>query len=112
MNSYRPEVPGALTPPVVVQPVSGVQLGMKRSEIEAILGKPNYGTLQDGWQFTGEDGSAVVIQPAYTKIENSGETLASMLSIEYKEAGSSLGKGEFFDKRKKRNDAVKDLTAK
>jgi hypothetical protein len=112
VNSYRPEVPGALTPPIVAQPVAGVQLGMKRSEIEAVLGKPNYGTLRDGWQFVGEDGGAVVVQPVYTKIESSGEVLASTISIEYKEAGSSMGKGEFFDKRKQRKDAVKDLTAK
>ena len=112
LNSYHPELVGALTPPIVAQPVTGVQLGMKRSEIEAKMGKPNFGTLKDGWQFVGEDGSAVVIQPQYTKIESTGETLCSALSIEYQEAGASLGKGEFFEKRRQRKESIHNLTAK
>jgi hypothetical protein len=92
--------------------VTGVQLGMKRSDIEQIMGKPNYGMMKDGWQFVGEDGSAVAILPQYTKVESTGETLASALSIELKEATGSTGKGEFYDKRKKRQEAIHNLPTK
>jgi hypothetical protein len=112
LNSYHPEEVGALTPPIVAQPVNGVQLGMKRSDIEAKMGKPNFGTMKDGWQFAGEDGSAVVIQPQYTKVESTGETLASAISIEFQDSTSSSGKGEFYDKRKKRQESIHNLTTK
>jgi hypothetical protein len=112
LNSYHPEEIGALTPPIVAQPVSGVQLGMKRSEIEAKMGKPNFGTLKDGWQFVGADGGAVVIQPQYTKLESTGETLANALSIELKEGGSDLGRGEFYDKRRKAQESLHNLPTK
>jgi hypothetical protein len=112
LNSYHPETPGAPTPPIVAQPVAGVQLGLKRSEIEAKMGKPNFGTMRDGWRYEGKDGSAVTIQPAYTKIESSGDFLASSLNIEFQEPGASLGKGEFYDKRKNRNEAIHNLSTK
>ena len=112
LNSYHPEEPGALTPPIVAQPIAGVQLGLKRSEIEAKMGKPNFGTMQDGWRFVGEDGSAVAIHPQYTKVETTGETLASAISIEFQEAGASLGKGEFYEKRRKRQESLHNLPTK
>jgi len=112
LNSYHPETPGALTPPIVAQPMPGVQLGLKRSEIEAKMGKPNFGTMKDGWQFVGKDGSAVAIQPQYTKVESTGDFLASAISIEFQEAGSVMGKGEFYDKRKKAQESIHNLTTK
>jgi hypothetical protein len=109
-NRYRPEQPGALNPPVVVQPLPGVKLGLKRSQIEALLGKPNYGELRDGWQFVGEDGSSVVILPHYTEVESLGESLASSISIEHVDPGAAdLGKGEFFKKKKAQQEAVHSL---
>lgn len=108
-NRYRPENPAGLTPPVVAEPVAGVKLGMKRSQVEAIMGKPNYGHMNDGWKFYGEDGSAVVVQPTYTEVESLKEFLSSAISIEYIEPGSDPGKGEVFDKRKQRQEKIKNL---
>lgn len=106
-NRYHPENPSGPTPPVVAEPVPGIKLGMKRSQVESILGKPNYGQMNDGWKFVGEDGSAVVIQPIYTEVPALKEWLSSALSIEFVESGATTtGKGEFYDKKKQRNDAL------
>ncbi len=108
-NLYHPENPAGQTPPIVAEPVPGIKLGMKRSQVEAIMGKPNYGQMNDGWKFTGEDGSSVVVLPHYTEVPSLKEWLSSSITIEFKEAGNDPGKGEFYDKRKKRDEAIHNL---
>jgi len=112
-NCYHPEIPGSSTPPVVAEPIAGVKLGLKRTQIENLLGKPNYGTMKDGWEFVGKDGRAISILPHYTEVKDLNASLASDLTIEYHESGSvNSGKGEYYEKRKQRQQTIHNLTAK
>lgn len=107
-NHYSPADPAAPVPTFIAEPASGAKLGNRRSQFEAALGPGNHGPLNDAWRFTSDDGRAVVIQAEFVEVPSLGnERICGTLSVALED--ETVGKGEFYDKRRERNEAIHNL---
>lgn len=105
-NAYHVEEASALVPPNIAEPLTGVKIGARRSDILTALGKPALaGKAQDEWRFTGEDGTAVGIKAIYAHVDAANTDLATSVTVSFF-GNTAQSRGEQYDKQQKANDAL------
>jgi hypothetical protein len=104
-NAFQVDEEKPLLPPKIVEPLSGVKIGARRSDLRTVLGKPErHGEDQDEWRFS--DGANLIsIQILYRKVEKANADLAAALTISTHTA-SEGSRGEQYEKNKKARDAM------
>lgn len=104
-NAYQVDQEKPLLPPKVVEPLAGLKVGSRRSDLHKLLGKPlRSGADQDEWRFEGE-AAIVDVQLKFLHVDEAQADLAAALTISSK-ASTTESRGEQFEKNKKARDSM------
>jgi hypothetical protein len=80
-NRFYPEDQSQPAPPLFIEPLPGVKLGLAKGAIRAVLGAPRPGGDTDEWRFEHRDGRTITILAQYTKLQDSESELCSSLTV-------------------------------
>ena len=81
-NRWIPEDEAVPYPPFFMEPVPGVKLGCRRSDIQDALGPPSDPIIGTIWKFKHKkDGRQIQIEAGFTEMPTSEEELCTSLSI-------------------------------
>lgn len=85
-NRFYPEDNSQPTPPLFIEPLPGVKLGLAKGALRGVLGAPHVSTVADEWRFEHRDGRSVTILAQYAKVPDSELELCSALTVVLGEA--------------------------
>jgi hypothetical protein len=85
-NRYYPEDQAQPAPPMFIEPLKGVKLGLGKGAVRGALGTPGPNTNTDEWRFAHRDGRMITVLAQYTKMPDSETELCSSLTVVLEEA--------------------------
>lgn len=100
-NRYFPEAEEVEFPPFIFEPMSGVKLGLRKSDFVTALGDFETGPAGSLWRFVSQDRSTITIRATFTDIETLGDSLCSRLVIAVTEPVEAP-RGEEIEKKQKK----------
>lgn len=104
-NAYKVDEAKPLPPPRIIEPLAGVKIGARRSDLQKLLGKPlRSGADQDEWRYSNET-AAISVQVRYLHVEAAQADLAAALTLSAHSAAEQ-SRGEQFDKNKQVRDSI------
>jgi hypothetical protein len=97
-NAYDVLDPDLPEPPFIMEPVTDIKLGIRRTRFIDILGPPAESVINDTWNFAGPEGRRIVLTAEFKEKESTGEQICTRLQVVLVDA-VPLQRGEEYERQ-------------